>query len=309
PLPEAVFWLLLTGQVPSVEEVEWLSTEWVRRAELPYYLVNIINSFPDNLHPMAQLSAAVTLLSRFSKFSLAYNAGGVPKSELWKPMYEDCMNLIAKLPVIAALIYRNSYHNGTMEPINANCDWSKNYTRMLGINNDRKFIDYMRLYLSIHSDHEGGNVSCHTAYLVGSTLSDIYLSFSAAVNGLAGPLHGRANQEVVEWIRDMKVVLGEDNLNNESITKYCQKAIEEGVIPGFGHAILRVTDPRYTIIRKFAEENLPNNLAIDLIDKLNIIISKILQEGKKAKNPQPNVDCISGTVLNVFIFFELSNLI
>uniref|UniRef100_A0A6B2FZ08 Citrate synthase n=1 Tax=Myxobolus squamalis TaxID=59785 RepID=A0A6B2FZ08_MYXSQ len=193
-----------------------------------------------------------------------------------------------------------------MEPINANCDWSKNYTRMLGINNDRKFIDYMRLYLSIHSDHEGGNVSCHTAYLVGSTLSDIYLSFSAAVNGLAGPLHGRANQEVVEWIRDMTAVLGENNLNDESITKYCQKAIEEGVIPGFGHAILRITDPRYTIIRKFAEENLPNNLAINMIDKLNIIVSKILQEGKKAKNPQPNVDCISGTVLNVFLFLNVA---
>lgn len=109
------------------------------------------------------------------------------------------MDLIAKLPVIAATIYRNIYHGGNqVGTIDTERDWSANFTSMLGANDSEEFIELMRLYLTIHSDHEGGNVSAHTTHLVGSALSDPYLSFSAGMCGLAGPLHGLANQEVIK---------------------------------------------------------------------------------------------------------------
>ncbi|KII61730.1 Citrate synthase, mitochondrial [Thelohanellus kitauei] len=296
PLPEAVFWLLLTGEVPTLQQVKWLSGEWARRAELPYYLVNIINSFPDNLHPMAKLSASVTLLSRYSKFSLAYEAGGVPKTELWKPMYEDCMNLIAKLPVIAGLIYRNTFHDGCMGSIDPENDWSKNYAKLLNINKQDDFVEYMRLYLAIHADHEGGNASSHTASLVGSTLSDVFLSYAAAMNALAGPLHGRANQEVVDWIETMLTTLKQTNPSEETIESYCVESLKSSVIPGFGHAVLRKTDPRYTLIRGFAEKHLQSNVSIEVVDKVKKVVTKLLSNSSKVKNPWPNVDGISGTV-------------
>ena len=103
------------------------------------------------------------------------------------------MDLIAKLPTLASLIYRNAYRDGKLVAIDPSKDWSANFTAMLGYDNPR-FTELMRLYLTIHSDHEGGNVSAHTTHLVGSALSDPYLSFAAGMNGLAGPLHGLANQ-------------------------------------------------------------------------------------------------------------------
>ena len=106
------------------------------------------------------------------------------------------MDLIAKLPVIAAVIYRNLYKDGKVAPIDHKLDWSGNLASMLGYS-DPMFTELMRLYLTIHCDHEGGNVSAHTSHLVGSALSDPYLSFAAAMNGLAGPLHGLANQVLV----------------------------------------------------------------------------------------------------------------
>lgn len=302
PLPEAIFWLLVTGEMPTIEQVKWLSQEWARRAEMPYFLVNIINSFPDNLHPMAQLSAAVTILSRFSKFSVAYETGGIPKSELWKPMYEDCMNLIAKIPVIAALIYRNSCHDGSISKIDHGSDWSKNYANLLDINKSEEFIEYMRLYLMLHADHEGGNASSHTANLVGSTLSDVYLSYASAMNALAGPLHGRANQEVVFWIADMLTALKDPNPSTEMIEKYCVEALTKGVIPGFGHAVLRQTDPRYTAIREFCSQHLKDRQSIQVVDKLRNIVPALLTKMGKAKNPWPNVDAISGAVFQVLFF-------
>merc|ERR1719498_1921739 len=254
---------------------------------------------------MTQLSAAVAAMNTESKFAAAYQAG-VHKSEYWEHAFDDSMACIAKLPSVAARIYNNVFQNGK-ETIayDANLDWGANYARMLGFD-DQTFEELMRLYLVIHSDHEGGNVSAHTTHLVASALSDPYLSLSAGLNGLAGPLHGLANQEVLTWLLDMKDTLGEGPYTNEQVEKACWDILNSGrVIPGFGHAVLRKTDPRYTCQREFALKHLPNDPMFKLVAQLYKIVPDILLEQGKAKNPWPNVDAHSGVILQHYGLTEM----
>ncbi|KAK3518521.1 hypothetical protein QTP70_001509 [Hemibagrus guttatus] len=296
PLPEGLFWLLVTGQVPNEEQVNWLSKEWAKRAALPSHVVTMLDNFPTNLHPMSQFSAAITALNSESSFARAYSEG-VHKSKYWEFVYEDSMDLIAKLPCVAAKIYRNLYREGSsIGAIDSNLDWSHNFTNMLGYS-DSQFTELMRLYLTIHSDHEGGNVSAHTSHLVGSALSDPYLAFSAAMNGLAGPLHGLANQEVLVWLTALQKELGGE-VSDENMRDYIWNTLKSGrVVPGYGHAVLRKTDPRYTCQREFALKHLPNDPMFKMVSQLYKIVPNVLLEQGKAKNPWPNVDAHSGVLL------------
>eukprot|EP00088_Acartia_fossae_P060900 TRINITY_DN73022_c0_g1_i1.p1 TRINITY_DN73022_c0_g1~~TRINITY_DN73022_c0_g1_i1.p1 ORF type:complete len:298 (+),score=13.27 TRINITY_DN73022_c0_g1_i1:110-895(+) len=204
-------------------------------------------------------------------------------------------------------------------------DWSYNFCRLLGFVGEMEhsasepeaarrtasdakegagFVELMRMYLTIHTDHEGGNVSAHTSHLVGSALSDPYLAFAAAMNGLAGPLHGLANQEVLRWLTRMKAELGEDT-TDESIRAYVWKELKAGrVVPGFGHAVLRKTDPRYTCQREFALKFMPTDPMFKLVSQLYNIVPNILQEQGKVKNPWPNVDAHSGVLLQHYGLVE-----
>jgi citrate synthase len=304
PLPEGLFWLLVTGEVPSEAQVKAISKEWATRAALPQHVVTLLNNLPTNVHPMSQLSAAVTVLNSESKFAKAYS-DGVHKSKYWEYVYEDTMNLIAKLPVIAATIYRNTYKDGKgIGAIDPNLDWSANFTKMLGFD-DAQFTELMRLYLTIHSDHEGGNVSAHTVHLVGSALSDPYLSFSAGMNGLAGPLHGLANQEVLVWLMKLQKEVGE--VTEAKMKDFIWKTLKSGqVVPGYGHAVLRKTDPRYTCQREFALKHLPNDQLFHLVKTIYEVVPPILTELGKVKNPWPNVDAHSGVLLQYYGLKEMN---
>ncbi|CAF3949297.1 unnamed protein product [Rotaria sp. Silwood1] len=304
PLPEGLFWLLVTSQIPTQEQVEWVTCEWNKRAEIPKYVITMLNNLPTELHPMSQFSAAITILNRDSKFAKAYS-DNVPKSKYWEYIYEDAMDLIAKLPTIAAIIYRNLYRNDTaVGIIDPNKDWSWNFANMLGYDN-KQFIELLRLYLTIHSDHEGGNVSAHTSHLVGSALSDPYLSFAAAMNGLAGPLHGLANQEVLIWITKLIEKLGQTP-TDEQIKQYVKDTLKTSVVPGFGHAVLRKTDPRYTCQRDFALKHLPNDNMFKIVSQLYKVVPSILGELGKIKNPWPNVDAHSGVLLQHYGMKEMN---
>ncbi|XP_064647319.1 citrate synthase, mitochondrial-like isoform X2 [Lineus longissimus] len=303
PLPEGLFWLLLTGEIPTEAQVKGVSQEWAARASLPTHVVNMLNSFPRHVHPMSQFSAAITALNTESKFVEAYNAG-VHKSQYWESIYEDAMDLCAKLPTLAAIIYRNLYKDGKVCAIDTNLDWSANFCNMLGYDNPN-FTELMRLYLTIHSDHEGGNVSAHACHLVGSALSDPYLSFSAAMNGLAGPLHGLANQEVLIWLTAIRKEL--KDLSDESIREFIWNTLKSGqVVPGYGHAVLRKTDPRYECQRGFALKHLPDDEMFQLVSQLYKLVPDILLEQGKAKNPWPNVDAHSGVLLQYFGMTEMN---
>ncbi|KAI0782281.1 citrate synthase [Abortiporus biennis] len=296
PLPEALFWLLVTGEVPTQEQVKALSKDWAARAALPQFVEELIDRCPPTLHPMSQFSLAVTALNHDSAFAKAYQEG-INKKEYWGPVFEDCMDLIAKLPNIAGRIYRNVYGQGKLPAIDAEKDYSWNLANLLGFGENEAFVELMRLYITIHSDHEGGNVSAHTGKLVGSALSDPFLAFSAALNGLAGPLHGLANQEVLIWLRKMQSKIGE-NATDDAVKEYVWSTLKGGqVVPGYGHAVLRKTDPRYTAQREFALKHLPEDPLFKLVGQIYNIVPGILLEAGKAKNPWPNVDAHSGVLL------------
>lgn len=303
PIPEGIFWLLLTGEIPTKAQVDEVSREWAARAELPQHVVMMLNNFPDDLHPMSQFGAAVTALNNQSKFAKAYH-DGVSKKDYWEYTYEDSMDLIAKLPVIAAIIYRNLYRDGKVACLDPKSDWGANLTAMLGYDNPT-FTELMRLYLVIHSDHEGGNVSAHTTHLVGSALSDPYLSFAAGMNGLAGPLHGLANQEVLLFINKLVQDIG-SNPTTDQIKEYCVNTLKTGVIPGYGHAVLRKTDPRYTCQREFAMKHLPDDPMFNIVSELYDVVPPILQSLGKVANPWPNVDAHSGVLLQHYGMTEMN---
>ncbi|XP_011144055.1 probable citrate synthase 2, mitochondrial [Harpegnathos saltator] len=305
PLPEGLFWLLITGDVPTDAQVKAISQEWASRSSLPEHVVKALNNFPKSLHPMTQFSAAITLLNSDSEFVRAYSKG-VHKSKYWESVYDDSMNLIAKLPVVAATIYRNIYKGGKgLGSVDAGKDWSWNFANMLGYDKPQ-FIELMRLYLTIHSDHEGGNVSAHTTHLVGSALSDPYLSFAAGMNGLAGPLHGLANQEVLVWLEKLRSQVG-DSPSDEKLKEFIWNTLKSGqVVPGYGHAVLRKTDPRYTCQREFALKHLPDDPLFKLVAQVYKVVPPVLLETGKVKNPWPNVDAHSGVLLQYYGMKEMN---
>jgi len=303
PLPEGLFWLLCTGEIPTKEQVAQISKEWAERASLPQHIVMMLMNFPKDLHPMTQFATAIAALNKDSKFTKAY-ADGVKKTDYWMYAFEDSMDLIAKLPVIAAFIYRTLYRDGHVCPLDPKVDVSANLASMLGYD-DPQFVELMRLYLTIHTDHEGGNVSAHTTHLVGSALSDPYLSLSAGMCGLAGPLHGLANQEVLIWLGKVVAEVGY-NATKDQLREFIRESVKTSVVPGYGHAVLRKTDPRYTCQREFALKHLPNDPLFQVVGNLYEVVPEVLLGLGKVANPWPNVDAHSGVLLQYYGMTEMN---
>lgn len=296
PLPEGLFYLMLIGEMPTDEDVAHITAVWQRRSHVPNHVFDTIDALPISAHPMTMFVTGVMALQTESNFAKAY-AKGLNKKDYWEPVFDDAMDLLARLPRIAAYVYRRKYKNN--EHINPNglLDWAGNFAHMLGYE-DEKFKKLMRLYMTIHADHEGGNVSAHTTHLVGSALSDPYLSYAAGMNGLAGPLHGLANQEVIKWIFEMQKAIGSETPSNDQIAEYVKKTLSEGkVVPGYGHAVLRKTDPRFTAQAEFAKKHIPNDPIVQTVSKIYETVPPILQSLGKIKNPWPNVDAHSGALL------------
>jgi citrate synthase len=296
PLPEGLFYLMLVGTLPTEEDVQHLTSVWQRRSHVPNHVFATIEALPVSTHPMTQFVVAIMSLQTESQFAKRY-AKGLNKKEYWDASFDDAMDLIARLPRIAAYIYRRKYKNGDHIQPNGLLDWSGNFAHMMGYE-DEGFKELMRLYMTIHADHEGGNVSAHTTHLVGSALSDPYLSFAAGMNGLAGPLHGLANQEVIKWIFELREQIGSDEPSKEQIEEYVKKTLSEGkVVPGYGHAVLRKTDPRFTAQMEFGKKHMPSDPLVNTVWNIYEAVPPILQSIAKIKNPWPNVDAHSGALL------------
>ena len=296
PYVGGLYYLLMTGEVPNRAQAEEVEKEWAARAVVPDYVFKMIRSMPKETHPMVLLSQAVLALESGSKFAKAYHAGA-KKDTYWESTLEDSMDLTAKLPVIAAFIYRLKYFNQTKKPkYNPRQDYGTNFARMMGVADRKGYAELARLYFILHSDHESGNVSAHATHLVGSSLSDAYYAFSAGLNGLAGPLHGLANQECLGWLIDVRDKFG-GVPSREELHKFAWDTLNSGkVIPGYGHAVLRVTDPRYVAQLEFAKARFPQDTLIRLAELVYDVVPAVLKEQGKAKNPAPNVDAISGAL-------------
>ena len=296
PLPEGLFYLMLVGELPTEEDVQHLTSVWQRRSHVPNHVFATIEATPLNTHPMTQFVIAIMALQTESQFAKKY-AAGLNKKDYWEAVFDDSMDLIARLPRVAAYIYRRKYKFGEHIQPNGLLDWAGNFAHMMGYEQE-DFMDLMRLYMTIHADHEGGNVSAHATHLVGSALSDPYLSFAAGMNGLAGPLHGLANQEVIKWIFELRKELKTDLPSKEQIEEYVKKTLTEGkVVPGYGHAVLRKTDPRFTAQMEFGKKHMPDDPLVQTVWNIYEAVPPLLQSLGKIKNPWPNVDAHSGALL------------
>lgn len=296
PLPEGLFYLMLIGELPTEEDAGHISSVWQRRSHVPTHVFTAIDALPVTAHPMTMFVTAIMALQTESNFSKRY-AEGMNKKDYWEAVFDDSMDLIARLPRVAAYIYRRKYKNSVHIQPNGLLDWAGNLAHMLGYE-DESFKELMRLYMTIHADHEGGNVSAHATHLVGSALSDPYLSLAAGMNGLAGPLHGLANQEVIKWIFEMREQLQTEVPSKAQIGDYVKKTLSEGkVVPGYGHAVLRKTDPRFTAQMGFGKKHMADDPLVQTVWNIYEEVPPILQSLGKIKNPWPNVDAHSGALL------------
>jgi len=295
-LPEEVFYLLLVGDLPNKDQLLDLQNQLKDHRTVPDYVWKILDAMPVNSHPMTMLSIAIQSMRVESLFVEKFNQG-TPKKDYWKWVLEDGLKLIGVLPSIAAGIYRKQKNlNERIDP-DQGLDWGANFAHMLGANDKDDFKKLMRLYLMLHSDHEGGNVSAFSSLTVASSLSSPFLAVGAGFNGLAGPLHGLANQECLKFVLEIR-----DHFNgkpsDEELKEFCWSRLNNGrVIPGYGHAVLRCPDPRFTAFMDFGKEHIQNDDVFDIVKALFDVVPPVLEEHGKAKNPWPNVDAASGSLL------------
>jgi len=299
-LPEEVLYLLIIGELPDKEATEMVKNDLKKRSKVPDYVWDILKAMPKDSHPMAMFSLAILAMERDSLFRKKYTEG-MKKDEYWEWTLEDSLNLIAKLPAIAAGIYRMRFNKGPLIDSDPNLDWAGDYAHMLGIKDPTgEFKNLMRLYMVLHSDHESGNVSAHTCHCVGSALSDPYYAVSAGLNGLAGPLHGLANQECLAWIIKVREKFG-GVPSDQDLRQFAWDTLNSGqVIPGYGHAVLRITDPRFDAFHEFGARVCPDDELYQIVAKVFKVVPQVLKEQGKVKDPWPNVDAASGCLLYHF---------
>ncbi len=305
-LPEEVFFLLLTGDMPDKDALSDLQGQLIEHSEVPGYVWDVLRSMPTDSHPMVMFNTAILAMEKESIFRQEYDAGAA-KLDYWKPVLEDAIRLVAKLPAIGAGVYRIRFDKGALINPDKSLDWGANFAHMLGIDDPDDILKkLMRLYLMLHCDHEGGNASAFTSIVVSSTLSDSYYAVSAGLNALAGPLHGLANQECLKFVLEIEDHFGKSPSKAE-LREFVWERLNSGrVIPGYGHAVLRCPDPRFTAFIEFGKKFISEDPVFDIVRNLFEVVPDVLREQGKAKNPWPNVDAASGSLLYHFGMKEFS---
>ena len=297
---------MLADEMPDEDALADLQSQLTEYATVPDYIWTILNSMPEDSHPMAMFNTAILAMEKESVFRRNYDKG-LSKEDFWKPMLEDGLKLIAKLPAIGAGVYRIRFQKGGLIEPDRSLDWGSNFSHMLGLNDpDGNIKKLMRLYLMIHCDHEGGNASAFTSLTIGSTLSDLYYAVSGGLNALAGPLHGLANQECLKFVLEVRDKFGGAPSRDE-LEQLCWDRLKNGrVIPGYGHAVLRCPDPRFTAFMNFGKEHIENDDVFHIVEMLFDVVPEVLKKHGKAKNPWPNVDAASGALLYHYGLTEFS---
>ena len=305
-IPEEIFYLLLTSDLPTKDELTDFSANLKKRKQIPAYVWDVLKNMPGDSHPMTMLNTAILAMQSESIFVKEYEKG-IKKEDYWKPTLEDALNIVSRIPAVAAAVYRLRFNKGDIIKPDPEMDLTNDFVHMLGFKtNMDEFSDLMRLYLVLHCDHEGGNVSALTTQTINSTLSDLYYSISGGFNGLAGPLHGLANQETLKWVLDlMNKFNGTPSV--EQIRQFVKDTLNSGkVVSGYGHAVLRITDPRFDAFLEFGKKHFPDDPVFLTTTRLYDVVPEELKKIEKIKNPWPNVDAISGAMLYHYGLKEFS---
>jgi citrate synthase len=296
-LPEETLWLLMTGEIPAKDDLLSLQADLKARADVPDYVWSVMQAMPADSHPMAMLTTAILVMERESIFRARYDAG-MKKEEYWAATLEDALNILARLPAVAAGVYRLRFGKGPRILPDPSLDWAAGFAQMLGVPDpEGEFAQLIRLFMVLHADHESGNVSAMTTATVNSALADLYYALSAGLSGLAGPLHGLANQECLAWVLDINRKFG-GHPTKDQIRAYAEETLAAGrVIPGYGHAVLSITDPRFAAFLDFGNRHMPDDPVFQTVSNMFDTVPDILKTIQKIKDPWPNVDAGSGALL------------
>ena len=286
-----VAFLLIYGELPTKEELSGFTNEISSHTLVHEDVKSILDGFPSRAHPMGVLSSLVSSLTAFYPKSLDPNRSV-------EEINGTIIRLIAKLPTLAAWSYKNRMRQPIMYPLNK-LDYTSNFLHMMfGLPTSESEINpiiakALDQLLILHADHEQ-NCSASTVRIVGSSHASLYASVSAGIAALWGPLHGGANQAVIEML---------ENIRNQGgdVSKFVEKAKDKSDpfrLMGFGHRVYKNFDPRAKIIKKAADDVLGqlgiNDPVLDLAMKLEEVALK--DEYFVQRGLYPNVDFYSGII-------------
>jgi citrate synthase len=283
--PERVIYFLYYGKDGTPEEIKKFTEKLQKRSKCNPEVIKHIKALPRKGHPMALFTSAILICGMY---------------EGTDDYREDCLNLIAKVPEIAATVINFHAGWGDNKPSRPELGYMKNFTQMLNVPhaNQEELGEVFRVFNVLHYDHGGGNLSTFVGKAVASSLEDMYGSIASALCALAGPRHGRANQESLEFVQKIQEELGE-NATPQEMEKYLRKLLDnKELVFGFGHAVLRVEDPRATVLYDIADRQYPDHPLVKIARLLRTEGPKVLGENPKISDPYPNVDAISGILLS-----------
>lgn len=278
--PEAVIYLLFNKELPTDAQLAAFKADLARRAKVDPKVITMLKALPREGHPMEWLIAGLTFLGMTSKTG---------------DFREDGLNMIAQSAELIANIFR--IRSGWGEPIESRPELGlvENMVHMMGVPgaDAQKLVRLLRIYYVLHADHGGGNLSTFVGKAVASGLADQYSSLAASMAGLYGPLHGRANQECLEFIQKVGTT------DPDAVEAFVRNEVATGgKIFGFGHAVLRAEDPRAKVQYALGEELCPDDPWFRTAVVLRERAVKVLKENPKIQNPYPNVDAVSGALTN-----------
>ena len=282
--PQQVIYLLYFGKEGTPQEVAAFYDDLSSRAACLPEVIESIYKLPREGHPMDLFSCALYLL------------GMKEKTDDYR---EDCLNLIAKVPhLVAAVINHHAGWGETPKP-RPELGYMENFTHMVRTPNAdiKALTQAFKLFNILHYDHGGGNLSTFVGKAVASGLEHMYGSTASAMAALAGPKHGRANQDCLEFVQLVLEEVGE-KATEADVEKFIRDRLaNKQLVFGFGHAVLRVEDARATVLYDFAKKYYPKDPLVKIALLLRTAGSKVLSENPKISDPHPNVDAVSGTVL------------
>ncbi|HEY4255456.1 MAG TPA: citrate (Si)-synthase, partial [Chlamydiales bacterium] len=282
--PMSVIYLLYHGEAGTKSQLEAFEQDLSKRAACHPDTIRHIESLPKTGHSM-DLFAAALLITGMTEGEDNYR--------------EDCLNAIAKLPHIAAAVINSHAGWGPTPPPNPRLSYIENFLHMLKFPGERKpsLTEVMKVFEVVHLDHCGGNLSTFVGKAVASGLENLWGSLAAAMTALAGPRHGRANQDCLEFVQEVLDTVGEDAKPADVEQLVRKKLKNKELVFGFGHAVLRVEDPRAAVFYRFAEKHFAHHPLIKIALMLRTEGPKVLKENPKVSDPYPNIDAITGSLL------------